>query len=139
METRDPTREFKASRRNSGGRGARSGKAVKLKAGRDRDRNGRGRLKIFFIYARADTKTSKVSGGKGRSPRVLLGRGSTSDIMRIAREHSSSYADFRLFRHCNVAAFATLRATWLSLFAKPTLPVLYASRNYYRFFRLKIL
>lgn len=63
---------------------------MKLKAGRDRDRNGRGRLRIFFIYARADTKTSKVSGGKGRSLRVLFGRRSTSDIMRIAREHSAS-------------------------------------------------
>lgn len=38
---------------------------------RDRDRNGRGRLRIFFIYA---TKTSKVSGGKGRYLRVLFGR-----------------------------------------------------------------
>lgn len=103
------------------------GKAVKLKAGRDRDRNGRGRLRIFFIYARADTKTSKVSGGKGRSlsSRSLWpAKYDTSDIMRIAREHSVSYADFRLFRHCNVAAFGTLRATWLSLFAKLTL-VLY--------------
>lgn len=68
------------------------GRALKLKAGRDRDRNGRGRLRIFFIYARADTKTSKVSDGKGRSLRLLSGRRSTSDIMRIA-EHSISYAD----------------------------------------------
>jgi len=40
VETRDPTREFKASRRNSGR--VRLGKAVKLKVGGDRDRNGRG-------------------------------------------------------------------------------------------------
>lgn len=91
VETRDPTREFKALRRNSGVGGFGLGK---LKVGRDRDRNGRGRLRIFFIYARADTKTSKVSGGKGRSFRVLFGRQSASDIMRIAREHSVSYADF---------------------------------------------
>jgi len=92
VETRDPTREFKASRRNSGR--VRLGKAVKLKVGGDRDRNGRGRLRIFFIYARADTKTSKVSGGKGRSLRVLFDRQNTWDIMRIVREHSISYADF---------------------------------------------
>lgn len=83
---------------------------MKLKAGRDRDRNGRGRLRIFFIYARADTKTSKVSGGKGRSLRVLFGRRSTSDIMRIAREHSASYADFRLFRHRSIRYFASILA-----------------------------
>lgn len=93
VETRDPAREFKASRRTKrdGMEGGRVPVAVKLKAGRDRDRNGRGRPRIFFIYAREDTKTSKVSGGEGREARTLrspLRSASISDIMRIASERS---------------------------------------------------
>lgn len=99
------------------------GKAVKLKAGRDRDRNGRGRLRIFFIYARADTKTSKVSGGKGRSLRVLFGRRSFRTLCESLANIVPVTRTFDCFDI--VAAFATLRTTWLSLFAKLT-PVLYS-------------
>jgi hypothetical protein len=55
--------EGESLRRRETTRDGARGAAMKLRAGRDRDRNGRGRLWIFLIYARADTKTSKVSGG----------------------------------------------------------------------------